>query len=282
MQTSAVALDPDLYYPGQTVTQGVTVFVYGAPGTRKTTFAGQWPKPVVLSVGAEGGDDALAMLHSIYGVPVPPVYRITTCKQMVEKVDYIVANYKKNDWNTIVVDSVTFYADLWITELMELRMDQPKIKAKVEKEGGEATSMAMRDWGLLAMHLKMLATKLHNTPLNVIWTALEKENREQNEAQGISAITSIDPAIKGEMAMKLPAMCKMIIYAQKDIKADMANPGMMVSNPVFRTAPTYLAKLPRHKYGNAFPEGRLVDPQYGDIATFGAVASRIGNFIYHT
>jgi hypothetical protein len=84
------------------------------------------------------------------------------------------------------------------------------------------------------------------------------------------------------MAMKLPAMCKMIIYAQKDIKADMANPGMMVSNPVFRTAPTYLAKLPRHKYGNAFPEGRLVDPQYGDIATFGAVASRIGNFIYHT
>jgi hypothetical protein len=233
-------------------------------------------------MGAEGGDDALAMLPHLYGLPTPPVWRITTCAQFDAKIDLICANHRQMDINTVIVDSTTFLADMWMTELIINRLKQPKIQAKVEKEGGSTTSMAQRDWGLLAMYLKTKVNQLHSTPLNVIWTALDKENRENNEAQGISWVRSIDPAIKGEMSTKLPAMCKMIIYAQKETRADLQNPGKMLTYPVFHTSPTSLANLPRHKYGDMFPEGKLVDPQYGEVPTYNAIASRIGNFIYRT
>lgn len=60
--------DKDLMIPGQAdIGHGVTVFLYGPPGTIKTTWAGSWPNPVFLSAGAEGGDDSLAMLPSILG-----------------------------------------------------------------------------------------------------------------------------------------------------------------------------------------------------------------------
>jgi len=52
------------------------------------------------------------------------------------------------------------------------------------------------------------------------------------------------------------------------------------SQPVFHMAPTLLARDVRHKYGNAFPEGKLTDSQYGTWPTFRAVDERIGQFIY--
>ena len=33
--------DPDVHYPGQKMKQGITTFLFGAPGTWKTTWAGQ-------------------------------------------------------------------------------------------------------------------------------------------------------------------------------------------------------------------------------------------------
>jgi len=275
--------DPDLHHPGQGhVNQGVTVFLFGSVGTWKTTWAGQWPKAVFLSVGAEGGDDALAMLPSIYGVNAPPAYHITSAKMMKEKVDFLAAHYVQLGVNTVVIDSISYYVDMWIAELMGLRYNDPKIRRRIEKAGGEATNMTMSDWGLIAMHIRDLAMKLHNTKLNVIWIALEKETRESDGQQGSSSITGVQPYIKGEMNIKLPGMCKMIIHAHKDLKPDPNAIGRMMVHPTYYTSPNWLTKIVRHKYGNAFPEGKLVDPHFGDLPTFNGVLHRIGNFVYRT
>jgi hypothetical protein len=274
--------DPDLFTPGQGVRQGITVFLFGAVGTWKTTWAGTWPKPVFLSVGPEGGDDALALLPTLYGLQVPRAYHITSPKMMVEKVERISRDYRAMDVNTVVIDSITFYVDMWVSELMQLRYQDPKIREKIEKAGGEATNLTMRDWGILAMHIRDLAMKLHKTSLNVIWISLEKEIKESNETQGTSRVVAVEPYIRGETYVKLPGMCKMIIHAYKEMQMDPKIPGRLLTLPVYFTSPNYLTKIVRHKYGNAFPEGRLVDPVVRDIPTFNAIWSRIGNFVYYT
>lgn len=277
--------DPDLYYPGQgQVKQGVTIFLFGSVGTWKTTFAGTFPKPLFLSVGPEGGDDALAMLPHLYGVPVPPVYAITSPDMMLKKVETICRDYMAMGINTVVFDSVTYYVDMWIAQLMQLRYQDPKIRKRIEEQGGEATNMTMRDWGILAMHLRDLAMKLHKTPLNVIWIALEKEVKQGDSQGGTASTVAVEPYIRGETAVKLPGLCKMIIHASKQLKPDVSNPGRMIVQPVYYTSPNFLTKIVRHKYGNAFPEGKLIDPnpQFGDFPSFNAIYHRIGNFVYMT
>jgi hypothetical protein len=280
-------MDPDLRYPGHgAVKQGVTVFLFGGVGTWKTTFAGTWPKPLFLSVGPEGGDDALAMLPDLYNVAAPPCYHVTGTKMMVDKVERIVRDYKTMDINTVVVDSVTYYVDMWIAELLGIRMHDPKVRKRMDKLGVDATSMTMRDWGLLAMHIRDIAMKLHKTELNVIWVALEKEIKENDEQQGTSRVVAVEPYIRGETHVKLPGMCKMIIHAHKDMKPD-TNPaamGRMRVQPIYYTSPNWLTKSVRHKYGASFAEGKLVDPDpnYGDFPSFRAIQARIGKFVYTT
>jgi hypothetical protein len=274
--------DPDLHVAGDVVQQGITTFLFGAVGTWKTTWAGQWPKPIFLSVGPEGGDDALVQLPTLYGVQIPRTYHITSPKMMVEKVERIARDYRAMDVNTVVIDSVTFYVDLWIAELMELRYNDPKIRERIEKAGGEATNMTMRDWGLLAMHVRDLAMKLHKTPLNVIWIALEKEIKENDEQRGTSRVVAVEPYVRGETYVKLPGMCKMIIHANKELRPDPNVMGRMFTQPIYYTSPNFLTKIVRHKYGTAFPEGRLIDPTHGDLPTFNAIWSRIGRFVYYT
>lgn len=276
IQSSAQSMDPDLYIPGQgQIKHGVTVFLFGPIGTIKTTWAGTWPSPVFLSAGQEGGDDSLSMLPQITGCATPPVYMIDNCKKMLDKVEFICNHYERFGWKTVVFDSITFYADLWIRELTEVRIAQGK-----KKKGEEDYGMQMRDWGFLEAHLcKDLAQRLHKTKLNVIWIALQKEKGSVNP-DGTRIVESVEPMVPGSSAIKLPAMCKMVIHADKKLTADPNNPGRMISTPVYYTAPSHIVKLPRHKYGNSFAEGCLVDSQYGTWPTFRAVDERIGQFIY--
>jgi len=262
--------DPDLHIPGEGVRDvGMSVFLFGGLGSWKTSWAGTWPSPVFLSAGVEGGDDALAMLPHITGCPTPPVYQITSCSMMKRKVEYICRNYVAYGWKTVVIDSITFYADMWMRELFE-----EKIKAKKEP------AMITRDWGLLEAHMiKEIAQQLHRTKLNVIWIALQKEITN-TEPDGSTFVKGVKPYIQGATSVKLPAMCKLVIHAHKELLSDTQNPGRMITKPVYFTSPSMLAKDIRHKYGHCFPEGRLVDPEHGDWPTYRAVESRIGQFIY--
>lgn len=261
--------DPDLVIPGQSApNHGVTVFLFGGVGTIKTTWAGTWPSPVFLSAGQEGGDDSLALLPRLYGIDTPPIYHIDSTKKMRDKVEYICRTYQQYGWKTVVIDSTTFYMDIYIREVINVYQNK-----------GMPPQMQQRDWGFLEAHLcKELAQRLHETKLNVIWISLQKEKWSRPDKQGETFLEGVAPAMQGTAGVKLPAMCKFIIYADKQLVPD--GTGKMVSRPIFRTAPTLQAKDVRHKYGDLFPEGHLVDPEFGSWPTFRAMDSRIGQFIY--
>jgi len=275
--------DPDLHYPGlDPVKQGLTLFLFGEWGTWKTSFAGQCPKPVFLSAGIEGGDDSLALLPELYGLPEPPPsYRITGTAMMQNKVDLVTTRYAEMDVNTVVVDSITYYVDIWIQELMKQRYDDPKVRARIEKRGGAATIMEMQDWGVLAMHIRDLAVKLHNSPLNIVWIAGQADVVAR-DGSGNSRVIGVEPMIKGETRFKLPGMCKMIVQAAREMQPDPQAKGRMKIVPAFYTSPTTMCTMLRHKFGNAFPEGRIADPEYGNMPTFRALYERVGQYMYVT
>lgn len=263
--------DPDLYVPGQTPRkQGVTVFLFGLLGTIKTTWAGTWPSPVFLSAGQEGGDDSLELLPTLWGVQPPPVYHIHSTAQMRQKVNYIAQSHALYGWKTVVIDSVSFYMDIYMREVI-----------LAYQRAGKDPQMQQRDWGFLENHIcKELAQTLHSTPLNVIWISLAKEKYSKKDRQGDSFVEGVVPMMSGAAGTKLPAMCKMVIYADKQL-AMAADGTKMVPQPIYRTSPTELTKdLVRHKYGNTFSEGHLVDPEFGTWPTFRAIDSKIGQFIY--
>lgn len=270
-------MDPDLYIPGaQTNQNGMTVFVYGIAGTWKTSWAGSWPSPVFLSSGTEGGDDALAMLPSLTGKPTPPVYRIDSSAMLSNKVEFISRNYERFGWKTVVLDSLTFMSDTWIAEIVGAR-----IRAAMAANKPDAnTQMQQRDWGFLEnFFVKDIAQTLHRTKLNVIWIALERELTE-TKPNGEMTVVGRRPYVQGGMRTKIPAMCKLIIHAEKTFTSDPQNPSRRLVKPIYWTSPSWMTPDIRHKYGGAFPEGKLVDPQYGDWPTFDAVNSRLGQFIY--
>jgi hypothetical protein len=263
--------DPDLYVPGKSIRKtGVTVFLYGLLGTIKTTWAGSWPSPVFLSAGQEGGDDSLESLPELLGIDAPPVYQINSTKMMRDKVNYIAQSYKTYGWKTVVIDSVTFYLDIYMREVI-----------MGYQRAGKDPMMQQRDWGYMENHIcKEIAQTLHSTNLNVIWIALAKEKWSRKDRQGDSYVDGVQPMMSGGTATKLPAMCKMVMYADKQLALG-SDGQQMVPQPVFRTSPNNMTKdLVRHKYANAFPEGHLVDPEYGSWPTFRAIDSRIGQFIY--
>lgn len=200
---------------------------------------------------------------------------------MKDKVDYICLNYLQYGWKTVVVDSISFYVDLWISERLRGQQALVDIGQKTKPKDGVDVGLRPKDWGDIEQHIcKGLAQKLHGTRMNVIWIALAKETYSHgDDAGGGRTLMSVDPLLQGQSSLKLPALCKMIINAEKTFQFDIRT-NRSVAVPVYYTTPSSIARLPRHKYGNAFPEGKLIDPEYGTWPTFRAMDSRIGQFIY--
>lgn len=106
-------------------------FVYGPIGTGKTTFASTFPNPVFLSAGNEGGDTTLRFCAPNSIIP------ISSTADMKEAITYIKnVGKSKHNWRTIVLDSITYYSDLFIQETTQM--------------GTKA--MRTQDWGLLDLH----------------------------------------------------------------------------------------------------------------------------------
>ena len=264
-----------VYMPGEgQLATGFTCFLFGGPGTWKTTWAANAPAPLFLTCSIDGGDDAIISASTLpepFGPPQrAPVWPIKSVEDMRTAVNWVAVNYERFGIRTVVVDSITFYADLWIAEKLQ----------QLEKSGRRPVQMSPKEWGEMSTHLlKTIAQALHNTKLNVIWIALQKP-KVTRDSDGNSRTIGIDPFIQGETSLKLPAMCKMIIHADQETYIDNANPGQYSVKPIYRTAPTHLTPNLRHKYAHAFPQGCLWDPQYGNWPTFRALMQSVGSLVY--
>ena len=269
--------------------RNMTVLVWGTYGTWKSSWAAQWPAPVFLSIASEGGDDALksypevaaSLMNAsqmkecppVLNTAQPPSFRITHTDQVGQVILQLCQNYKKWGVCTVVIDSLTYLVDLWIDNRLESKRRHSK--------GVPGTELiTQQDWGFLGNFLRTMRVHLNNAGLNVIWTCLQYDIYKQDSGnQNQMYLDKSIPMIQGQTKVKLPGACKLHINSVATKKPHPSVPGRMVVQPTFYTAPDSNTDL-RHKYALKFPQGCLVDPEFGTLPTFRAVWAELHEYIY--
>lgn len=218
-------------------------FVYGPLGSGKTTFASTFPNPIFLSAGNEGGDTTLRFCKG-------QVIQINSSQDLKEAVALIQHQHQQYGWRTVVLDSVTYLSDLYISELTK-NGDKP---------------MQQRDWGMLDLFLqKWLQPTMRKLPLHVVWIAGEDPDRG-----GDGGIMGYRPMLYGKTSVKLPGTCDMLVRAVTEQHRD-PKTQQLQTHYVLQTVPSQGAPA-RGRYGNAFADGKIP-------AHFNVIAQRIGPYI---
>jgi len=177
----------------------VHVFLYGPTGSGKSTAASTFPKPFFIQPRNEGSIVTLAKKDINY-FEVVDMNRTPLrdgVGSMVHALDRLEAVYRQDPDNcpfdTIVIESLTHYADLVIEQLTE----------------GGKKQMTQFEWGLLTSHLRNIQTRLRNMQVHAVFTALDKtDTAEDNTVIGT-------PLIQGQSAVKLPSACDLIGYCEE-------------------------------------------------------------------
>jgi len=217
-------------------------FVYGPLRSGKTTFASTFPKAVFLTAGNEGGDTTLRFCNV-------DIIQINSSTDMKEAIQVVRTQHAKYGWRTVVVDSLTYYSDLFIQELTK-NGDKP---------------MMQRDWGMLDLHLqKWLLPTLRSLPMHVVWIALEEGDKGPD-----GQVVGYKPMLYGKTASKLPGACDLIVRSQVQTSRDTS--GKLVSQFMLRTI-TMDGAPAGGRFGPAFADGLIP-------AHFGVIAQRIGPYI---
>jgi hypothetical protein len=173
-----------------------TFCVYGPTGTGKTTFAGSFPRPVFLSEVTESGYESLRGLSPdalFEGDVQPIVLGIEKMNDMKLAREALAPHIASGMVQTVVIDSLTFYADLYLNYLFMLA-------------GPAANNLKI--YGQLGLHLRDLRVSTHNMGCNVVNLCLAQDPNE-DQPNGL-------PMIPGKEAGKFGASCDFLFYSQHE------------------------------------------------------------------
>jgi hypothetical protein len=180
----------DVSRPGKI--QRITALSYGQSRAGKTRFAGSWPRPLFLSDATESGWTTLSNMdrNALFEEPRSPiVWAIEKAADMMQAVHDAEALVKRGEVHTVVIDSLTFYADLFFNTL--------------DAAGGNRAD-GRQLYQKLGQHLKNLREQVHLLGSNVVWLALEKPPGEDTPIGG--------PMLSGQNAAKFAAGCDYVFY----------------------------------------------------------------------
>jgi len=275
------------------VEKGLTVLLYGHPGTWKTTWCAQWPGVVFISIVSEGGDAALTsyptiakwLVDNASTKDIPPVFNtsepqkfpVRTTKEFVDYIELICKNRKQWGICTVVVDGLTQLIDIWKREYIHLKQADRNYTQRSDKRGGDL--LDQQAWGFLNLFLSTARVDLQNHGLNVIWTTFLKEVWSPPDPKGNQDLIAELPMITGANRVTLPAQCQLWLYAKREKTPDMKVPGTYSVQPRYLTKSTGTADL-RHKFLWKFPKGCLMDPDFGTLPTFRSIYYELHEHIY--
>lgn len=173
----------------------VTVLSYGATRTGKTRWASTWPRPLFLSDNTESGWTTIVHMNpDDFFEPnrKPRVWAIENATDMMQSLNDVEPLIKRGDVQTLVIDSLSYYNDLFLNYLIS-----------VMSSGGKAPDNR-QVYQRLSQHLQNLRIKVHSLNINVVWICLEKPPGEDNPYGW--------PMISGQQAQKFPPGCDYIFY----------------------------------------------------------------------
>lgn len=218
-----------------------TYLVYGDSRTGKTTWAATFPRPLFLSDETEGGWDSIANMNDeqLFEPGVKPiVWAISKMDDMVTcrtKAEPLIASGRVQ---TIVVDSITYYCDLFLNFLL---------MAQAKKDTRSA-------YGDLGTHLRDLRVKTHMLPVNVVWLCLAKHPDDMFPIGG--------PMIPGQQADKFMAGVNYVFHS----RIDQQKRGQELLPPVFEMRTRkYMGYVAGNRLGGR--ANQLPDPLVGDYQT---------------
>lgn len=171
-----------------------TILAYGATRTGKTHWAASAPRPLFISDATESGWTTVQNMDRGYWYEPqvkPQIWAIETVTDMALAFAKALPLVQAGNVRTIIVDSLTFYADLYLAHLYNILDSKDTRKI----------------YGALGIHLRDLRTKWHSLPCNIIWLCLTKEPDEENKVGG--------PLIPGQQAAKFTAGCDSILYLRE-------------------------------------------------------------------
>lgn len=218
-----------------------TFLVYGDSRTGKTTWAGSFPRPVFFSDVSEGGWDSLANMSDdqLFEPGVKPlVWGIEKMDDMAvarNKVGPLIAAGKVK---TIVVDSLSFYSDLFLNFLIKMQT----------KEDTRAA------YGALGNHLRDLRVQTHQLGVNVVWLCLAKHPGDD--------VPTGRPLIPGQQGDKFMAGVHFIFHS----RVHQEKTGQTLGPPIFEMR---TKKWNGYIAGNRLGElaANLPDPLIGNYET---------------
>lgn len=218
-----------------------TFLVYGDSRTGKTTWAASFPRPVFLSDVSEGGWDSIANMDDdqLFEPGVKPlVWGIEEMADMATARDKVIPLIAQGRIRTVVVDSLSFYSDLFLNFLV----------------GMQAKKDMRAAYGDLGNHLRDLRVKTHGLNVNVVWLCLARHPDDD--------VPAGRPMIPGQQGDKFMAGVHYIFHS----RVDQQKQGQVFLPPVF--------EMRTRKYGNYIAGNRLggravslPDPLVGNYET---------------
>jgi hypothetical protein len=174
-----------------------TFCAYGPTGSGKTTWAASFPRPVFLSETSESGYESLRGMGDDFlfepGVK-PIIIGIEKMNDMAVARAILAPHIASGMVRTIVKDSLTFYADLYLNYLFEIH--------------SASQGANLKAYGALGQHLRDLRVKWHSMGCNVVSLCLAQDP-DEDRPNGL-------PSIPGKESGKYGASCDFLFYLRHD------------------------------------------------------------------
>ncbi len=217
----------------------ITMMVTGASRSGKTHLAARFPRPVFLSDHSEGGwmtIEHMADQDFYEEGRVPEIYTLEKPADMIDSISDLENRIRQDStsFGTVVVDSLTFYAEMYFAHL------------EADQMGKRTDNRQL--YGALASHLRWVMIRIHKLPVNVLWLSLTKDAGEEGGMGGLS--------VPGQTATKAPARCDIWAYMEQTRN----NKG-----PIYRLhTQNYGGFKAGHRFGDMLP-AMIENPSYLDI-----------------
>lgn len=172
----------------------LTVLSYGHTRSGKTRFAATWPNAVVIADATERGWDTIVHMPAedfYHPGQRPLVLPVSDQQEMSEALVAVEDWVARGLVDTVVIDSITFYAESWISA-----MQARARAANVKLEGWDI-------YAPLLEHLTALRKRVHGWRCNVVWLALAKDPGVR-ESGG--------PMLPGSSRSRFPPACNYVFY----------------------------------------------------------------------
>lgn len=200
-------IQPIVIRSGKTsMAQFRTFCSYGDTRCGKTFFAGTFPNALFISDASERGWTTLETMdenlfyHAGKGPVVLPVSDQTSMIMALA----IAEEWVRKGWiSTVVIDSLTFYAESWFQHELQKMLKNPGAAGK----GVDTRSL----YGAMANHLSNTRVQIHKWPCHVVWLALAAPP-DDTQLGG--------PMLSGKSRQRFPAGCDHIFYHRKWIAED--------------------------------------------------------------